>query len=671
MEKSPIGEKEFVINLNAGRWRRIALALPADIALLMGFLALNLIVCAWVRLAFLFVFRDFYAGEPVGVLLSAFLHGLRFDFATACFLMVPAFSAVLFTIWRRKLWLWLPSILLLVPFLISLPIYFADFAYYGESGRRLSYEIFRLGNDFNSIFQMVLHYKISLVVFLSLAMAITFSWWKITLSFTRRDKGNLAISHRISWLFIFAVVFVLGIRGGIQSKPLRPSFAYLGGKPSLAQLSLNPIYTVFYALKKGDVNIVQLIPADEATRRVQDLVKGSQMSFQDPAYPLFQSSKQDAPLDSRHPNIVVMVLESWSGKYVGSVGGIKGITPNFDDLASQGALFTNFYAIGHRSTDGITAGCCSIPTYQDLQIIGTSLEQNRFLCLADILGRSGYDSFFLHGAKTGSFGLNAFSKVAGFKRYIGKEDFDLGANEADATWGVYDYVALNRLNVELREAQKPVFAVWFSLTSHSPYELPSEKYRVTPETEPDHELLDTLKYSDGAIGRFFQQARKELYFENTIFVLFADHTAGSILKGTRERQHIPCLVYAPALLKPKRVDVIGSQLDILPTILELTGNKTSVTTFGRSLLDEDSVRRYAFVDQGGHYGWLNDQFTLLASAQGDVIGLYDSNNDPYEQVNMANSFAELLSVMRRDLFSFVQVSKKLVRDNQLVPREIP
>lgn len=620
------------------------------------------------RLIFLFVHRLQYQELPGWAIAQAFLHGWRFDFAAACLLILPALAAgwllggaslLGFVSSRQKTVNTLWFVLALLPFGAAFIIYGFDLGYYADAGRRLSYEVFRIGDDLAPVFGMVGSYKGIAALFIS-GIGV-YAWINRKLMAWARGKNAPFL-----WLALPAVL-VIGIRGGFQSKPLRPSFAYFTDNVRLAHLALNPVYTVLYALKKGQVEVPSRIPPEEALKTVRSLVRQKNSSFISGQYPLLQKPVNLEQAAER-PNIVVLLMESWAAKYVGSLDGLKGITPNFDRLAAQGLLFTRFYAVGVRSTDGITAVNCSIPTFEDLTLIGSSFEENNFRCMGRILGEEGYETFFLHGAKTGSFGLKAFAQMAGFKTYIGKEDFpsNLPPSEIDATWGVYDHAALERFNQELKQKKEPFLGFWFSLTAHAPYHLPSDKYHVTPAHVPDSKFIDTLIYSDESLGRFFEQASKEDYFKRTVFIILADHTAGSILKGTKERHHIPCLIYAPHLIKPGRINAVGSQLDILPTVLALTRSSSPHHSFGRPLTEPQGPERFAFVNQGGLYGWIRGPHLLLAGPTG-VFGFFDIEKDPYEMMNASAQNPSIIAPLEHEVFSYVQMARGLLRDNRLAP----
>lgn len=641
--------------------------IPAFFRQLCKVFVVFLIITSLFRLVFLFKYGEAYQNYSIAELIKPFVFGLRFDISITLLLLIPFWLFSLFPSGRPASKLSNVFFgLTLIPFILGLVIFFVDLTYFGEAGRRLSYEVFQVNEDMASTFQMIRHYHISFIAFGILSFIFLKAMFRFVHFSGPKESKDVSIFSKITWNLIFIMFFILGVRGGLQSKPLRPSFAYLIGDAQLAHLSLNPIYTVFYALKKGDIKILESVPPQEAIQTVQQLLQTDGMSFGNPDYPLLQT-----PLTKKSPptkkNVVVIVLESWAAKYVGALGNRDGITPQFDRLAEQGLFFKNFFAISHRSTSGIAATLCSLPSFEDMQILNTSLEQNNYRCLGKILGEEGYSTLFLHGAKTGSFGLNAFSQLAGFKKYLGKEDFDLKENESDPTWGMFDHVALKYFNKELASLREPFAAVWFSLTTHAPFHLPNEKYKVTDPSNPDHEFIDTLKYADESLGNFFNAASQEPYFKNTIFVILADHTSGTILNGTTERQHIPCLIYSPGLISPQTVQKIGGQFDILPTVLDLLNIRSSHHSFGTTLVNSPDKKRFVFVDRGGYRGWFRGDDLLLSGPHGP-IGLFHWKEDPAESNNLLSVRGAEAQIYQNEILSYIQTAKTLIRDNRLTPK---
>ncbi|MCB4757493.1 MAG: sulfatase-like hydrolase/transferase [Elusimicrobia bacterium] len=644
------------------------LAPPANTAALFIFLFTNVILFMLFRMAFLIRYQSHLSNSTASEMFRVFLNGLRFDFATACFLVLPIWALAFF---KRdfknnvKNVAALPAELFL--FWAALSGFLIDIIYYDVSGRRLSYEIFFLKTDLREMLIMFGHYTLGLILFLVLCGLLTAAWWLIQRKAAGCFRGlpPKGFINRLVWQIVALLFLLVGFRGGFQTKPLKPSHAFITSQTFLAHVSLNPIFCVIHSLKKGSPYVPDVLPQPEAITITQNLVRAPGMDFKNPHYPILQ--EPSAPQKTPPPklNIVILTLEGFSAKFVGAVGGIPGITPHLDRLAAQGMLFTNFLAVGQRSTDAMAAIGCSIPPFDDLRLLESPLHQDNFRCVGTLLKETGYSTLFLHGAKTGSLNLNFFAQMAGFENYVGKEKIRREPGEKDSSWGAYDHIALRQLNAELRQMKEPFLALWFSLTSHTPFELPDEKYLKAAKLLPNRALEATLSYVDESLGDFFTQAEKEPFFKNTIFFILPDHTQEDTI-GTYDQQHIFLIIYSPGRIPPRRVESLSGQLDVLPTIVDLLRLNTPFHTFGRSLIDTSVKERFAYVERGGHMGWFEGPNLLLASEEG-AVGLFEWEKDKNEKKNLVRRFPDITGNLKKELFAFAQTSKRLLLDNRLAP----
>ncbi|GHU84606.1 hypothetical protein AGMMS49941_02720 [Deferribacterales bacterium] len=328
-------------------------------------------------------------------------------------------------------------------------------------------------------------------------------------------------------------------------------------------------------------------------------------------YPLVRSF---AGSTSKH-NVVVLIMESWGSAYVGRERAIGGsFTPEFDKLAKEGAFFTNCYAVEQRSVDGIQSIIGGIPPVGNAFSIGEYHEPKFHNGLGTIASRNGFDTIFVQTSKRRSYRLDSITKFFGFKRYFGMEDIPLllkypVPKASDTGW---DYDGLMFLKGQLDNTSEPFLATLFSGTTHMPYPplpAPFNTYNDKPQ------FGDVLRYSDYSLGEFIKAAKQEEWFKNTIFIITADHAM--VMDDSRvldypENYHIPLLVYAPAFVKPARYDYMVSQLDILPTIIELAGLKGDIAVIGKSVFDENA-QHYAFTGNKSSSGLLYGDYFVEMS----------------------------------------------------------
>jgi phosphoglycerol transferase MdoB-like AlkP superfamily enzyme len=293
--------------------------------------------------------------------------------------------------------------------------------------------------------------------------------------------------------------------------------------------------------------------------------------------------------------VVVLMLESWDAAHVDVTRRAKGlapygVTPNFDALAKGGLLFTNFYANGERSMDGLAALIAGIPTLPGTAYIGMGMEQNRMAYLGDIAQQEGYETIFLQSSKRSSFHVDSIAAMGGFSTYLGAEDIPATGHSATTTErGAWDYDTFHEANRRFAGAKKPFVGFVFTASTHLPFQSPGERWQKFAPDTLEHRFLNSLDYADWALGEFFREARRAGYYDNTIFILTADHVSGFAGKAgdVPSMHHVPLLVIAPGL-KPGVSARTGGQVDVIPTLAELADWHATQAGIGHSLFD---VRR--------------------------------------------------------------------------------
>jgi len=644
---------------------RTANAVPAQTRTFFLCLFLTLAVFQLFRLIFLAAHWDFYRNDGLADLLVAFLIGFRFDLHTGLAVIgLPFLLLHLPGDWKRNIFVnrvlvWMPVPALLLAFSLLL----IDVHYYSEAGRHLAQEVFMAtdnAGDLASSLIMISQYRWSILFFFILA-PLFLAVWKKAGRFSRFQLSFPGLINEIVFFVLFLVVFVIGVRGTLEPKPLKTGHAFSQGKLELGHLALNGIFTVERTLISGKGEVVNYFIPSEAAKIVLSLLNIEDVNRGNSRFPVYRKHipAVDSPLDStkRKPNVVLIILESWGAKYIGAMGSPVKATPVFDRLAGEGLLFTNFYATGRRSQEAMTSLLMGVPLYSGLDIFTSGLEQNSFRGIGRIFADNGYSTVFMHGGKVGTLGLNGFAGVAGFGKYIGMEDLDLAPGEYDGAWGVYDHAMLGHVNEELRRQQDPFFLLWFSLSSHEPFRIPEGSEQIMANESREGKMYNALHYTDSSLGEFFRQAEKEDYFKNTVFVLVADHSAGRHLVSIRERHLVPLLIYAPGRLQPGVVDLVGSQLDLVPTLMDVAGISGWHHALGNSLLGPGP--KYAFANLGNVFGWFTGDRVLTVNTDGTAPKLYNYRTGRSVDADISES--------KKEVLSFVQVSKTLIRDNRLAP----
>lgn len=404
---------------------------------------------------------------------------------------------------------------------------------------------------------------------------------KIFYPFDSTYKTKLLLFPLVAFFLFF------GARGSLTSKrPINASNAIFCSDQMTNSLGLNSLYTVAFAAysikNEGDVKKYGKMDELEAYTRVKKYMDVTE--FIPGEVPFLHLQKPDAPQPKY--NVVIFLQESLGAEYVGCLNGLP-LTPELDKLAKEGLLFTNLYCTGTRSVRGIeqvTAGFLPNPSESIVKLGGS---QQGFFTLADAFGRQNYDTSFIYGGMANFDNMASFFNGNGFKNIIDETDFDCDGKKhaMKGTWGYCDEDLAVKANDYFKNlGNKPFFSLLFSTSNHEPFEFPDG--RIQLYEQPKNTVHNAMKYADFSIGKFFELAKKEAYFKNTIFVVIADHNTRTYGKNLVpvNKFHIPALIIAPNVEKGSTYDNLASQMDIPSTVLALSGITTKTPMPGRNLL---------------------------------------------------------------------------------------
>lgn len=625
------------------------------------------------RVYFFIKYSDVYSGIEAASILKAFLQGARFDLSTVSIMSAPFFLALFFPgvalsrFLRRGI-----LAALLVWYAVLLVYNFIDIQYYTYAQRHLTFELGNTWKDTDVILKIGLTRYIpefiGLIVFL-----VVFSG-----AFVRAHRGRRSspLACRGAYLacvgldaFVFVLVVVLTVifaRGGVQMKPMSIKNAFANDRIELGALALNGIYSTFNTLYNtkddGNIEVLNAIKFENKADVAGFMVDRSKETTR-PEYPLFRHFNYPGN-GGKKLNVVIFVMESWSAKFIGSLGGRTEAAPFFSQLSKEGMLLSNCFANAQRSYEGLTATLGSMPSWKGMSLDqGGLLYQTRLEPAVSALKRNGYGTIFIHGARPGSLGFDSLAKRFGFERHLSREDFGDFEGIDDGVWGVFDEYSFLRANDEFEKMKKPFFGVVYSLTSHTPYKVPSKEFEYFGKDVGHRDFLNSMRYSDYALGRFFEKARQSNYFKDTLFVIVADHTEGvSTGDSVYNSYHIPCLFYG-AGIKPSVYEGVASQLDILPTVLDMLGVDTPFTSWGKSILSNGERR--ALLPRGDMFVWVNGRYMLMTDLQ-NPMGLYDYKADP-AQNRLKEVPEKEYKPLKEEFQQYMKFSYDLILSNSVRP----
>lgn len=340
---------------------------------------------------------------------------------------------------------------------------------------------------------------------------------------------------------------------------------------------------------------------------------------QDEAYSIFTAQKvvstpYAGQLKGDKPNVVMIVVESLGAKFIGPLSNNKDTTPYLNKLAHESIFFTNFYATGTRTVRGLEALNLSVPPTPGYAVVKRP-DHKGLYSLGNTFASNGYDSTFMYGGNGFFDNMNSFFSGNGFQ-IIDQDHFQKNEITFSNAWGVCDedLFAKATKTIEAKDPKKPFLLFLLTTSNHRPFTYPDGKIDI-PSGES---RAGAVKYTDFAIGKFLASAQKEKWAKNTIFIVVADHSTEGRGRFDLEMNdfHIPLWIYSPSLLKPFVVDKLGSQIDLLPTLIDLLGLKDNSPFFGHSLFNENWKEERAFIGNYQYVGlYKNKVLTTLGPNQ--------------------------------------------------------
>jgi phosphoglycerol transferase MdoB-like AlkP superfamily enzyme len=403
-----------------------------------------------------------------------------------------------------------------------------------------------------------------------------------------RISPTLALT---TFVFMFIALFA-SARGTVGHRPINPSLVYFSNDPLINSLTLNSIYSVAFALKQlgNEVNAAKVYGhlSDEKVIEIVRRESGKQASaFQSSSFPT--SSKHLASYHGKPKNLVIILEESLGAQFVGHLGG-KGITPELDNLMQSGWAFEQLYATGTRSVRGIEAVITGFTPTPARAVVKLDKSQHDFFTLASLLSRHDYATQFIYGGESHFDNMKSFFLGNGFEDIV---DFnDIVDPMFVGSWGACDEDLFNQAHRKLStlsQSPKPFFSLIFTSSNHDPCEIPASKI---PRTAGEDDRDRAIRFADYALGNFIAKAKQSQYWQDTVFLVVADHDArvfGSELVPVKSF-HIPGVILGEDIA-PRQDERLVSQIDLAPTLLSLMGISDDNPMLGHDLTQDVNYER--------------------------------------------------------------------------------
>lgn len=505
--------------------------------------------------------------------------------------------------------------------LIGYALNFVDFIYYKYTFTRTTIVVWDLlkheSNGFNMFFRFLISYWHVYLLFIITAFIWVFLYKKVRVTHAVRPIRKLPyVLSSLIGIVVIGTLMIGGIRGGDFKKSTRP---------------INMLDASRHVKKIEHTDIVLNTPfAFIRTFNTNTFRKASFNVPEETVERLLQPIKQYSNNPKTTPNIVLFITESYSREYWGAfnkdanIPNYESFTPFLDSLAQHSLIFSNGNANGSKSIHGMSSVLAGIPSFKNA-FTSSAYSKQDIQSLVSTLGEMGYDTSFFHGAPNGSMGFLGFGNILGFQHYYGKTEYNNDA-DFDGSWGIWDEPFFQFMKTTLDGKTGPFFSTIFTVSSHEPYVIP-EKYegKFPKGYVPMHQ---TVGYTDYAFKKFFEAAKKEPWFENTIFVITADHGNqihfNDYYGKVMNRSAVPILFYKPDGSFQGDNKDLAQQIDIYPTLLDIVGYDKPFRSWGRSLLGDKT--QPPFVMNGSDYYQLQRGNYICIFDGEKAIGFYDIND---------------------------------------------
>jgi len=629
--------------------KRILALIPEHVVILLKRLGIAVIMLYVTRIIFLI----FNIGAFQNISFLDFFTALWFDLITVGLFFLPYY--VLFLIPLRVRHFKIHRIFFKLLFHLTNGLLIAlnllDVEYFKYTSKRSTYDLFTTfggGDDIGQLLTTFLKDFWFLILFLILLIVATeFLYRKTEKRIKSIDFGRtISVKQNIGAFIIFVpLLFFMG-RGGFALKPTGIIEASMYSSPENTAFILNTPFTMVKTIDQKALEL-KIFYDDEK----------EWLSYFDP----HQSTvPQNILPDST--NVMVIMLESFGTEFVGGYQNGNGYTPFLDSIMNESLSFQYAFANGKKSIEAVPAVIASLPTLMDSPYINSPYGSNKINTLPNILAKYGYESAFYHGATNGSMSFDGFASICGFDHYLGRIEYD-NEKHSDMTWGILDEYFNPWTARKASELKEPFFGTLFTLSSHHPYFIPEHmRDKVKRGPQP---ICASINYGDYALKLFFEEAKKQPWFDNTLFVILADHTPASTTQLYNLRSHmyrIPIMFYHPSgKIKPQKSDRIFQQLDILPTILDLLNIKTDYYSYGNSFYQKPEGEAITYLE--GTYYYFKDNL-MTAFTEEKARNLYDFTVQSTPQVDSISYHKKVVEMNENRLKAIIQRYNRDLITNQ-------
>jgi len=591
------------------------------------------------RLLFLLFYLQIIRIENIRLLEIAevFWYSIKLDLATTCYILVfPFFLLVIQSIWSPRYLNYVnkayTGIILFGYSLLAV----GEMGIYAEWKTKISFKVIKYLSHPSEIY-----YSSETGTFFLLILILLFLFSIGLWGYLKFFYFDLIHIKRNIWLSLAFFVIVppllfVGMRGGVQQIPVNQSESYYSEHNILNIAAVNNAFNLYISIFENLPNFNKNPYLFMDKEKAEAIVKSVYASSKDTTLNILKTTR---------PNIVLLILESWSADLIEGLGGEPGITPEFKKLEKDGILFREIYATGSRSEQGMASIFGGFPAHP---VSSATVQPDKFVklpSLVHVLEKNSYSTSFYFGGQLIYGNMKSYMMYNGFDKIM--EIYDFPKSYPQGKLGIHDQFILDYMLNDLGTMKKPFFATLFTISTHSPWDQPYAKPLKWGDNEMEY--INAAYYTDHCLGEFFRKARLQKWFDNTLFIIVADHSHNSYRNWhpqSKEYHKIPLLLYGNVIsdeFKGKVWHKLGNQHDLPTTVLTQLRIPSEDFRYSKNLLNPFSPE-FAYYSTEDGVGWIRPNGYFVYDAGPDYYYWRWFENDTLKE-SMVNEGKAYLQVV--------------------------
>ncbi|PHS05609.1 MAG: sulfatase [Kordia sp.] len=601
-------------------------------------------------LRFLFLIFQWDAFHDLTVL--NFIGGVRFDLSVIFYTNILVIIGhtipgnFKYTVGYQKTFKWL----FYASNILFLLTNFVDFIYYDFTGKRSTFGLITASGMQQEIGGLLPSFMNQFWYVFLIGFLFTYLFYKYIPKTTFTSNPYLSKKHMFKQVAVFLIAtascLLIG-RGGTQRKPLRRVDAIKYAASKNTPIVLNTPFCILKTIgKKKELKPLKYF-SEEKLNELYSPVK---------------NFKDTIPFNKK--NIVVIILESFGDENISYSSPKTGNTPFLDSLITKSLYFKNGFANGRVSVDAVPSVISGIPSILGTPYISSTYAFNKTNSFPEILKKEGYNTSFFHGAFNGSQNFDQYAKIAGYEDYYGKDEYpDKNPEHEDGKWGIFDEEFLSFFGKKLTSFQEPFFSSVFTISSHIPFTMP--KKHIGKFDKGNTIFCETIGYTDYSLKKFFNYAKKQNWYYNTLFVITSDHCSAAekgSFKSVIQEYSVPIIFFDPSNDKLKGESQKNiQQIDILPSVLDYLHYDKQIISYGYSYKKDDNlIINYI---NNTYHSVINDYYIIFDGEK--IIELYNYKNDISLKNNLIKTEPIIIKELEQQLKAYLQSFNNDLINNSL------